>query len=52
MNKCVFNIIFASNTLFLALYMEFASEGFLEVAIERWPESDSNLRLLKSVQTL
>ena len=32
--------------------MVFTAEGFLEVAIESWPEWDSNPRQLNSVQTL
>ena len=34
------------------LYMVFTTEGFLEVAIECWPEWDLNRRPLNSVQTL
>ena len=32
--------------------MAFTTEGFLEVAIESWPEWDLNPRPLNSVQTL
>ena len=32
--------------------MVFTIEGFLEVAIESWPEVDLNPRPLNSVQTL
>ena len=32
--------------------MVFTTEGFLEVAIENWPEWDLNPRPLNSVQTL
>ena len=34
------------------IYMYITTEGFLEVAIESWPESDLNPRPLNSVQTL
>ena len=34
------------------IYMVFTTEGFLEVAIESWPEWDLNPRPLNSVQTL
>ena len=32
--------------------MVFTAEGFLEVAIESWPERDLNPRPLNSVQTI
>ena len=32
--------------------MVFTAEGFLQVAIEGWPEWDLNPRLLNSIQTL
>ena len=32
--------------------MVFTTEGFLEVAIESWPERDLNSRPLNPVQTL
>ena len=34
------------------IYMVFTTEGFLEVAIESWPEWNLNPRPLNSVQTL
>ena len=34
------------------IYVVFTTEGFLEVAIESWPEWDLNPRPLNSVQTL
>ena len=34
------------------IHMVFTTEGFLEVAIESWPEWDLNPRPLNSVQTL
>ena len=34
------------------IYMVFTTEGLFEVAIESWPEWDSNPRPLNSVQTL
>ena len=34
------------------IYMVFTTDGFLEVAIESWPEWDLNPRPLNSVQTL
>ena len=34
------------------IYMVFTTEGFFEVAVERWPEWDLNPRPLNSVQTL
>ena len=33
-------------------YMVFTTDGFFEVAKERWPEWDLNPRPLNSVQTL
>ena len=33
-------------------YIVFTTEGFLEVALESWPEWDLNPRPLSSVQTL
>ena len=38
--------------IYIYLYMVFTTEGFLEVAIESWPEWDLNPRPLNSVQTL
>ena len=37
---------------YIYVYMVFTTEGFLEVAIDCWPEWDLNPRPLKSVQTL
>ena len=37
---------------YIHIYMVFTTEGFLEVAIESWPEWDFNPRPLNSVQTL
>ena len=34
------------------IHMLFITEGFLEIAIESWPEWDSNPRPLNSIQTL
>ena len=34
------------------MYMIFTTDGFFDVAIESWPESDLNTRPLNSVQTL
>ena len=39
-------------SLYIDIYMVFTTEGFLEVAIESWPEWDLNPRPLNSVQTL
>ena len=36
----------------MCVYTVFITEGFLEVAIESWPEWDFNLRPLNFVQTL
>ena len=36
----------------LPSYMVFTTDWFLEVAIESWPEWDSNPRPLNSIQTL
>ena len=38
--------------MIIYIYMVFTTEGFLEVAIESWPEWDLNPRPLNSVQTL
>ena len=38
--------------MYIHTYMVFTTEGFLEVAIESWPEWDLNPRPLNSVQTL
>ena len=38
--------------IYIYIYMVFTTEGFLEVAIESWPEWDLNPRPLNSVQTL
>ena len=37
---------------YICVCMAFTTEGFLEVAIESWPEQDLIPRLLNSVQTL
>ena len=38
--------------IYIYVSMVFTTEGFLEVAIESWPEWDMNPRPLNSVQTL
>ena len=38
--------------IYIYIYMVFITEGFLEVAIESWPEWDLNPQPLNSVQTL
>ena len=37
---------------YIYIWYSFTTEGFLDVAIERWPESDLNARPLNSVQML
>ena len=44
--------IFSWTHLRTDIYMVFTTEGFLEVAIESWPEWDLNPRPLNSVQML
>ena len=38
--------------IYIYIYMVFTTEGFLEVAIESWPEWDLNPRPLNSVQNI
>ena len=54
--KCFFFLSFLAIYTYIYIYMYiyvvFTTEGFLEVAIESWPEWDLNSRPLNSVQTL
>ena len=49
-----FSVIFdlKQTVIYIYIYMAFTTEGFLEVAIESWPEWDLSPRPLNSVQTL
>ena len=40
------------HTYIIYIHVVFSTDGFVEPAIESWPQWDSNPRLLNSIQTL